>query len=195
MSLPLNTRVATLALAIALLTAAPAAASTVPTLDRTRGQQTVALGAVDLSYDYQISDHQSLGFAGSIFGSAGLRSIFRLGGDVNGPNWGWTMGAGTSWGPLRFIYNTSASSNDPEFWVSPALVGSYPIPIFDTGAALVFRGTLGPGLTFIPFGSSKEAYVDTYLNVFANFEVALRLGRHIELTALGQSLAGLRATF
>ena len=178
---------ATLALAIALGAAGPAAASTVPRVDFSRGQTMVSVGLLDVNIDHAITDQVALGLSYASLGNwaAAARVTVRTGGDPEGYSWGWTASAGPGYFPFY-------PSSHYGVWAQLAATASHRVG--DTN--LFFRGTAGPVLTalFNPYG--QEVAVIPYLfPIWINWEFAYRLSPSSELTFLGPNLVGYRGTF
>lgn len=195
MPIPPCSRLA-VAIAAALATAAPAAASTLPPLDYRAGQTVVAIGFPDLNVDHALSDRLAAGLTvlyippiiewspartqpdGTVIPAsrpfwlaAGPRVTYRLAGEADGT----ALGVSTTAGILGPQWN---------WWVQPSLVGSLSL-----WGVVRLRGSLGPVITssFLanPWG----------FGLWPNAEMAIRVLPDHELTLGGNALVGWRGRF
>lgn len=188
-------RLAAIPLALAaLLPAAPAAASSLPPLELRRGQGSVGVGFVQVTADVAIADGLTVGAAA--FNGLTLTAVQGRACWTAARGRAGALGVMATAGPMRGGYNMGYAT-EGDF---AALVG----PVYESPPWFVrVRAALLPGL--LP--GARYVYDDdpdlegpavllsrdtTYhLGLWPVFEVVVPIGDHVELTFLGNQVAGL----
>ena len=170
-----------LTLALLMMTE-PAYASTLPRVDFHKGETMVAVGLPDLSLDYALTDHLSLGATWvsmglPAYGFGAIRGTYRIGRVPWGGEYGLTAAVGLE-------SNYPATPTTPlsyQSWGQIALDASLPLT-----RRFTIRATVGP----ILWGSYT-----LYWYAVPNLELAYELNSRNELTLGGNSLIGWRGIF
>jgi hypothetical protein len=170
---------------LAMLCVAPATqASTLPRVDFDAGQHLIALGVLDASYDYALTDDLSIGLSstGLLVPIAARATLQVL--HIDRVTAGVTLSGGITpnmWGPNPWYTLPEPVS----YWLQPALNVTYGLPEDD----IKLRLTVGPMSM-----SSSGSWTPVFW-FWPNAEVAFRLSEHHELTVGGNSLVGWRGVY
>lgn len=195
---------------VALVSAAlagPAEASTLPRVDFSAGDKILAVGVLDVDFDYALTDRLSVGATMIPLPStsiawydpvlspfnAALRTTYRI-----GEVWGAPIGLTVSCGVGQALFEATMAPSLNPFPGLPLLRYAYfafaqpaldvAIPLGSDRDHWTLRATLGPIIMLDPGHRSV-------VPVWPNLEFSRPLGEHGELTLLGNGLVGWRGIF
>lgn len=200
-----NSGVFTAIAALLVATSRSAWASTLPRVDFERGDRLVAVGLLDVDFDYAVTGNWSIGASMIPYPNtsiawydpvlspmaASLRSTYRL-----GTVWGCPIGVTVSGGTYAVIPSTGSGQAllpgtpflrfESAAYLQPALDLTVPLTRGDAGWTL--RLTAGPSFVLDP--AHRRIFP-----LIPNLEIAKSFGKGRELTFLGDGLVGWRSVF
>ena len=186
-------------------------ASTLPPVDFRRGDQVLAVGVLDFSFDYAVTEQFSLGATLnpgisryqwfdpllSPFAAA-VRSTYRLGEAPNGLSYGVTLSSGIVMAVPYTMCGPDCRPYDLSLGFPFLLKGQYRAflqPAFNVtktvGEILSVRATLGPVLLL----NGAVGFEPVLVPIWPNLEIVFRVSPRSEITLLGNSIIGWRGIF
>jgi hypothetical protein len=191
---------------VGALLASPAEASTLPRVDFSAGDKILAVGLLDVDFDYALTDRLSIGATMIPMPSAyawydpvlspfnaALRTTYRV-----GEVWGAPIGVTVCCGVGQALFEATIAPSLNPFPGLPLLRYAYfafaqpavniAIPLGSDRGHWTLRATLGPILVLDPNHRNV-------VPVWPNLEFSRPLGEHGELTLLGNGLIGWRGVF